>query len=175
MTASVSSPMKAYILLLFSFSLRHKGEGEILIQKDSMRLAQVGSPLGVGQQLNEGDEVPDGAFLLGEFARVRNQRGHARAADAGVDAPVEVKRTPPAAELVGELVTRLHDGGPRVEAVVGVAAEVGVALHALVGPREEAEAACGGLEALGVAFVLRHLLRLDLRGLRREPALRRGL
>src|SRR5262249_37940864 len=69
----------------------------------------------------------------------------------------------------------LHDGGPRVVAVVGVAAEVGVALHALVGPREEAEAACRGLEALGVALVLRRFRRLDLRGLGREPALRRSL
>src|SRR5262245_37574318 len=108
------------------------------------RLSEFGAFLGIGHCLQEGDQIPNDRFLFGEFAGTGDHGRHAGALDSGVNPPVKVDRPPPAAETVEQEVPRLDYRAPAVVTEFRVAADVSVALRALIGLDEKLVAALGG-------------------------------
>src|SRR5260370_36276616 len=90
--------------------------------------------LGIGQNLDEIDEVPDFAVIFSAIGfgdrKQITEAGHAGPIDAAVDAPVEIDR--PAAAAVFSLyqVDRPNYGAPVVIPVLVLAAEILVATDA---------------------------------------------
>src|SRR5258708_7281691 len=89
--------------------------------------------LGIWQNLNEVDEVPDFAVIFSAIGfgdrKQITEAGHAGAIDAAVDAPVEIDRPAAAAVFPLHQVDRPDYGAPVVIPILVLAAEIFLATN----------------------------------------------